>query len=63
MERGTGGWVTNSPELAAQLRAADDACENAVRASERLPLAEKIIAIRDARRARNRAYEMIAAGA
>ena len=57
---GDRGWVTNNPEAAARLRAADDACDRAMRAASGLRLADKIDAIRSARAARDAAYRAVA---
>ncbi len=50
------GWLTNDPQAAAQLRQADAAYEAARLAARRLPLAEKIIALRAAKLARAKDY-------
>ena len=49
-------WLTNDPQVAAQLRAADDAFAAARQAASKLPLAEKITALREAKKARVAAY-------
>lgn len=51
-------WLTNDPEVAHRLRAADAAHEAARAAARHLPLAEKIAAYRQAREAREAAYSL-----
>ena len=66
--RGTGGaalvcalpaWITNSPEAARRLKAADAAYDRRVAAASRLLLADKIEAIRVARIIRDAAYRAV----
>jgi hypothetical protein len=52
-----GQWITNSPEIANKLRAADRQYEKAITAASRLPLCEKIAAHRNAKSRRALAYE------
>ncbi len=49
-------WLTNDPQAAAQLRAADAAYDAARLAAQHLPLAEKVIALRAAKLARAKDY-------
>lgn len=49
-------WLTNDPQAAAQLRAADRAFDTAYAAASSLPLAEKLVALRQARIDRAKAY-------
>ena len=50
-------WLTNDPQAATRLRAADDAFAAARQAASKLPLAEKITALREAEKARVAAYD------
>ena len=52
-------WITNSPEAARQLRAADDAYAAARRAASGLPLAAKVEALRQAKQTRQAAYDQL----
>jgi hypothetical protein len=49
-------WLTNDPQSAAQFRQADAAFDAARHAACRLPLAEKIVALRKAKLARAKDY-------
>lgn len=49
-------WVTNNPEIACRLRAADHRYDVAVVKARRLPLAEKVEALRAAMRRRLAEY-------
>ena len=49
-------WLTNDPQAAAQLRAADASFDAARRAASVLPLAEKVVALRKAKIARAKDY-------
>lgn len=51
------GWVTNDPATAEKLLQADERYEIAKLMARDLPLAQKIDALRAARRARDTAYE------
>jgi hypothetical protein len=53
------GWITNSPEAARALRAADAAYDRALAAAAGLRLAEKVEAIRAARAARDATYRAV----
>ena len=52
-------WMTNDPESAKAFIAADKAYDAAREAAKGLPLAEKIIAYREAKEARQAAYKAI----
>ncbi len=52
-------WLTNDPDAARDLRAADAAYDQAIFKSRDLPLAEKIVAIRTARANRLAAYRAV----
>jgi hypothetical protein len=54
-------WVTNDPAAAKVLRNADLQYDKALAAASSLPLAQKIVAIRAAREARQAAYDAVAA--
>jgi hypothetical protein len=54
-------WITNSPTIAAALRAADDELTRAREAARGLSLAEKIEALRSAKAAHRKAYEAVEA--
>ena len=49
-------WLTNDPQAAAQLRAADAAFEVLKQAASRLPLVEKVEALRKAKTAQAKDY-------
>ena len=49
-------WLSNNPEASARLRAADAAYDAAMAACAGMNLADKIVAIREARAARQDAY-------
>ena len=49
-------WVSNCPEASARLRAADVAYDKAMAACEGMGLADKIVAVREARAERWEAY-------
>jgi hypothetical protein len=49
-------WISNSPEASRRLRAADAAYDKAMAACEGLELADKIVAVREARAARQETY-------
>lgn len=49
-------WITNAPEVAAKLHEADKEYEKSRKAAERLPLAEKIIALRNAKAKKQQYY-------
>lgn len=49
-------WLTNDPQIAAQLRAADHAYDSARKAAEHLPLAQKVKAYGQATLDRANAY-------
>jgi hypothetical protein len=51
------GWVTNNPNAAKALKAADAKYEKAKTAASNLPLKEKVAALRKAKEARQAAYE------
>ncbi len=53
------GWLTNDPEAAAKLAAADRQWEADRKAAESLPLAEKVEAYRRAKDARREAYDAV----
>lgn len=53
-------WITNNAEAAAMLNDADTNFEKRKRASANLPLAEKVVAIREARKQLARDYDAIA---
>lgn len=53
------GWVTNSPEAAARLKAADAAYDRRIAASSGLRLDHKIQAVRTARAIRDSAYRVV----
>lgn len=52
-------WLTNNPDAAEALRRTDAEWEAAHKAAENLPLAEKIIAYRNAKDARREAYDAV----
>lgn len=52
-------WITNSAEHAAMLNDADTNFEKRKRAASNLPLAEKIVAIREARKQLAKDYDAI----
>ena len=52
-------WITNIPDVADKLRAADIECERTILAARNLPLQSKIIVIREARAAKQSAYDAI----
>lgn len=52
-------WVTNDPEAARKLRAADDKFLRAHREASCLPLAQKVAALRKAKADRQAAYEEV----
>jgi hypothetical protein len=52
-------WITNVPEMAALLRQIDEHYEAAREAARGLPLAEKVVAYREARLARQTAWEAL----
>ena len=52
----TTGWVTNDPEVAAALKAADENYRATLAVADRLPLADKILVIKSARIVRAEAY-------
>ena len=52
-------WITNNPAVADKLRAADIECERTILAARNLPLQSKIIVIREARAAKQSAYDAI----
>lgn len=54
---GDGGWITNDPEMAKKLRAADNRYERAKMMASWLPLEEKIRAYREAKVARHIEYD------
>lgn len=49
-------WLTNDPDAAAQLRAADYHFDAAMRKASGLLLADKIVAVRNAKTDRAKAY-------
>ncbi len=49
-------WITNDPQAAKALKKADKAFEAARTAAKSLPLADKIVALRDALAAKQAAY-------
>ena len=49
-------WLTNIPETAEKLNAADRAYDKAREAAKSLPLADKIIALRNAKAEKVKAY-------
>ncbi len=49
-------WLSNDPQATAQLLAADAAFEAAMKAASKMVLADKIVAIREAKIARAKAY-------
>lgn len=53
-------WLSNDPQAAAQLRAADAEYDAAVRATAHMALADKIPAMKAAKIARAKAYADIA---
>lgn len=53
------GWVTNSPEAAAKLKAADRAYDQAKAAARGLRLAVMIVALRTAKATRDAAYQAV----
>jgi hypothetical protein len=53
------GWITNSPQAAAALKAADLAHDRAMAAAAGLLLADKIPAVAAARAARDAAYRAV----
>lgn len=55
-------WLTNDPQAAVLFRTADATFEAARRAALKLPLAEKIVALRNARTARAKGYAAMFAG-
>jgi hypothetical protein len=57
----TSTWLTNNPEVAIGLRAADLAYERARSRASHLPLAERVVAYREARERRNAAYDAVLA--
>lgn len=54
-------WITNDAQYAAMLNDADTNFEKRKRAAQHLPLAEKIVAIREARKQLARDYDAIIA--
>lgn len=54
-------WLTNSSDAARKLRAADKAFDRAMAAAANLKLADKVIAIREAKAARQAAYDAVGA--
>lgn len=50
-------WITNNPEAAKALQAADTAFDLAKAAASNLPLAEKVAALRTAKTQRQAAYD------
>lgn len=54
-------WLTNDPQAAKRLRAADRKFERALISAQGLPLALKVTALRIAREARQSAYDAAAA--
>lgn len=52
-------WITNSPDDAEKLKAADAAWQAARNAAQHLPLAEKVAAYRKAKTDRQAAYDAI----
>lgn len=54
-------WVTNSPDAAELIALADEAYEIARMMAVPLPLADKIVALRNAKNARTEAYEAVLA--
>lgn len=55
-------WMTNDPEAAQALRRADSEYANAREKAKNLPLAEKIIALRDAKEKLHAAYNRVREG-
>ena len=55
-------WLTNCPEAAEALRKADADYAAARKAGEGLMLADKIVAYREAKEARDEAYRLVRAG-
>lgn len=53
------GWVSNDPEASSALRKTDKAYEAAKSQASRLPLAEKVDALRKAKEERQRAYNAV----
>lgn len=53
------GWVTNSPEAATKLKAADRAYDRVVACAAGMKLADKVLVIRAAKVARDRAYQAV----
>ncbi len=58
-ERTCINWVTNDPQAARALRKADKEFEAARIAASTLPLADKIVALRAAKEARQAAYAKV----
>jgi hypothetical protein len=56
---GLGGWVTNNPDVAKQLRAADHRYEVAKIRAAGLPLGQKVERYREAKQVRDREYDAI----
>ena len=54
-------WITNDPQVATHLRLADVAYEEARAKARHLKLADKIIALHEAKEARQRAYDAVGA--
>ena len=52
----TPAWITNCPRAAAKLNAADEAYDKAKLAAAFLPLSDKIVALREAKAERVKAY-------
>lgn len=59
MQRKTLVWMTNDPVAADKLCAADVAFDIALAKAQGLKLADKIVAIRDAKAARQAAYDAV----
>lgn len=60
---GLGGWITNNPDVARQLRKADHRYEAAKIRAAGLTLEQKIERYREAKQSRDREYDAIFANA
>jgi len=52
-------WITNDPEAAKQLRKADKDYAKSREAAKSLPLAQKIVALREAKERLHKAYNSV----